>query len=144
MLVKDVMNTDVKTIDKDSTVQEAAEIMNKFGIGSLIVIKGEDNMVGIVTERDMMSKIVAKAKDSSKTRVSEIMTKKVIMVSPNSDIEDAVHIMLDKKIKKLPVLENNKLIGIVTSVDLCSAQPKLIEQVGSLLLFSKKKKAVAG
>ena len=77
MLVRDIMNKDVKTIEPDETVQEAAAVMSKFSIGSLIVIK-DGSLQGIITERDIMSKVVSKTLDASKTLVSKIMTKSVI------------------------------------------------------------------
>jgi len=142
MQVKDVMNTEVKTVGTNSTVQEAAEIMKKFRIGSLIVIEKE-KMSGIITERDIMDKVVAEAADSSKVKVKDIMTTDVIMVSPERDLGEAAEIMVEKKIKKLPVLENKKLVGIVTAYDVCAAEPKMMEQIGALMLTTKKK-IVAG
>ena len=144
MLVKDVMNTNVKTIDPDSTTQKAAKEMNKYNIGSLIVVKNE-NMVGIVTERDMLKKIVAKARDSAKTKVKQIMIKRVIMIDPETHLSDAVDVMNQHGIKKLPVLHEKSLVGIITATDIVNAQPKMIEQLSKLFVFSdKKKSAVAG
>ena len=144
MLVKDVMNTNVKTIDPDSTTQKAAKEMNKYNIGSLIVVKNE-NMVGIVTERDMLKKIVAKARDSAKTNVKHIIIMSVIMIDPETHLSDAVDVMNQHGIKKLPVLHEKSLVGIITATDIVNAQPKMIEQLSKLFVFSdKKKSAVAG
>lgn len=143
MLVKEVMNTDVKTISQDSSIKEAAQLMSEFSIGSLIVVENE-RVVGIVTERDIMKKVVAEARDSEQTMVKEIMTRDVIMIEPDTDIQDAADIMMDKGIKKLPVVEGNALVGIVTATDLCMASPKMVEQLGNVLLLPKKKKYVAG
>ena len=143
MLVLDMMNKDVKTIEPDNTVQEAAAKMSKHSIGSLIVIKN-GSLQGIVTERDIMTKLVSKALDSSKTMVSQIMTKAVVMISPGRDVEDAAEVMVERGIKKLPVLKGDKLIGIVTSMDIVIAQPKMMEQMAALFLMPKGKKAVAG
>ena len=143
MLVKDIMTKSVKTIEPDSTIQEAADTMSKSSVGSLIVVrKGE--LMGILTERDILTKVVAKSTAGSKVHVKDIMTKEVVMIEPDTDIEDAAEIMVKKQIKKLPVVHNNQLIGIVTSMDIVSAQPKMIQQMGQLLLFPRKKKAVAG
>ncbi len=143
MLVRDIMNRDVKTIEPGSTAQEAAVKMAKFGIGSLIVIKN-GSLQGIVTERDIMTKLAAKALDASATKVSQIMNRRVVMIAPEKDIEDAAEVMVEKGIKKLPVLKGDNLIGIVTSMDIVIAQPKLMEQMASLFLIPKGKKAVAG
>lgn len=142
MIVKDVMNTDVKTTDDDSSVQEAAKEMKKFRIGSLVVVDGT-KMIGIVTERDIMDKVVSEASDPSKIKVKEVMTDEVIMVDPEKDLGEAAELMVDKKIKKLPVIKGNQLVGIVTAWDLCAAEPKLMEQIGELTLIQKKK-AIAG
>lgn len=142
MIVKDVMNTDVKTIKGDATVQEAAEEMKKFRIGSLVVVK-DSRLAGIITERDILDKVVAEAEDSSKIRVKAVMSTHLIMVTQDKDIGEAADLMIEKKIKKLPVVKGKKLIGIVTATDLCTAEPKLIQQIGALMLMTKKK-AVAG
>jgi len=142
MQVREIMISDVKTIEKDATIQEAAEVMSKHGIGSLIVTE-DSRVIGIVTERDILIKVVSESKDATKTYVKDIMTKEVIMIKPDADIEDAADIMMERKIKKLPVVEGNALIGIITSVDVCTASPKVIEKLGEILLTSKKK-IVAG
>ena len=141
--VKDIMNTDVKTIKPDENVQKAAEIMKEFRIGSLIVITGT-KLVGIVTERDIMNGVVAEDKVPSEVKVEDIMTKEVIMVSPEMGIDEAVDLMREKKIKKLPVVSSDKLIGIVTVTDIITAEPKMLKQLGTLMLFAKAKKPVAG
>ena len=142
MLVEEVMHTDVKTIGKESTVQEAAEEMKKFRIGSLIVVKNS-KLLGIITERDILDKVVAEGESASETKIKDIMTKEVIMISPDRDAGEAAEIMSEKKIKKLPVIKGDKLIGIVTASDLCAAEPKMMEQLAALMLMPKKK-AVAG
>ncbi len=143
LTVKDIMNTDVKTIGPQETVQKAAEIMREFRIGSLIVTKGTQ-LVGIVTERDILNSVVAEAGDAARMRVKEIMTRDVIMVSPEMEIEEAVDLMMEKRIKKLPVVSNDSLIGIVTVTDIITAEPRMLKQLGTLMLFAKTKKPVAG
>ena len=142
MIVQDVMNTDVKTIAENSSVQEAAEQMKKYRIGSLIVIH-DSKMIGILTERNIMDNLVAEAADASKVKVKDIMRKDVVMVNPEKDITDAAQLMIDKNIKKLPVIKNGKLVGIITASDICASEPKLMEQISTLMLVAKKK-VVAG
>lgn len=141
--VKDIMNTDVKTIKPDESVQKVAEIMKEFRIGSLIVITGT-KLVGIITERDILNGVVAEDKVPSEVKVEDVMTREVIMVSPEMGIEEAVDLMMEKKIKKLPVVSSDKLIGIVTVTDIITAEPKMLKQLGTLMLFAKAKKPVAG
>lgn len=143
MLVKDVMNIKVKTIDKNSNVQQAAKIMTEHSIGSLIVVENK-KLVGIITERDIMTKVVAGRKDSANVKVKDIMTSKVTVIEPDADIDEAVKTMLEKNIKKLPVVQAGMLIGILTSMDLCAAEPKIIKQISALLLFPRKRKLIAG
>jgi len=143
MQINEIMNTDVKTTRPESTVQEAAKKMGRFRIGSLIVVKNK-KLAGIITERDILTKVVAKAANCSKTMVKNAMTKEVIMIDPERDIEDASEVMMEKGIKKLPVIKNENLVGIVTATDIVAAQPKLMEQMAELFLIPGKKKSVAG
>jgi len=142
MLVKDAMIKKVIVTKPDATVREAAKIMTKYRIGSLLVVDDE-KLVGIVTELDIIWKVVAGDLNPNTTLVKDIMTKKVIAIKSNRTLEDATHVMVEKKIKKLPVLEGKKLVGIITCTDLVSVQPKLIEALAKLMLFEEKK-AVAG
>jgi len=143
MKVKDIMVTDVKTTTPETTAQKAAKKMIEHGIGCLIVVSN-GKLSGIVTERDMTKKIVMTGKSSPDTPVKNIMEKDVIMIGPESSVEDACEVMMDKKIKKLPVLEKDNLIGIITAMDIVAAQPKLLEQISELFLMPGSKKAVAG
>ena len=144
MLVSDVMNKDVKTIEPDETVQSASAKMAKHSIGSLVVVKN-GSLRGIVTERDIMTKLVARSLDASKTTVSKIMTRQVVMITPEKDIEDAAEVMVERIIKKLPVIKGDRLVGIITSMDIVIAQPKMMQQMASLFLMARgAKKPVAG
>ncbi len=115
--VKDFMVTDVVTVRAEATVWEAVGLMNQHEIGCLVVMKGAEP-VGIVTERDMLKRILAKLKDPEKVKVSEIMSKPLVAAKPQIDIEDAAGIMLKRGIKKLPVVKNGHLVGLVTLTDL--------------------------
>lgn len=123
--VEDVMVEDVVTIDADATVMQAAKLMNKREIGCLIVMR-KGRAVGIVTERDLLKRIVSKLRDPKKTKVREIMTKPLITGEPDMDVEDATRLMFESKIKKLPVIEDGKLVGLVTLTDLVRFQPQMI------------------
>ena len=143
MQVKDIMSENVHTISPSFSVKRAAEAMSRKKIGSLIVVSNV-KLEGIVTERDIMSKVVSQGKDASKMKVKEIMTKDVIFIEPDVDVDDAAQMMVDNQIKKLPVVYRNRLIGIVTAMDIVNAEPKITEQISSLVTFVKKKKMVAG
>ena len=113
--VKEIMTKKVVTITVDKTVFEAAELMNSKGIGCLLIVQGEVP-VGIVTERDFVRRVVAKNLPYS-VKVSEIMTKNVITVYPDMPLKDAARLMSINKIRRLPVLKQNKLVGIVVASD---------------------------
>lgn len=121
--VRDVMNTNVKTVDITDSIQKAAQIMQQFRIGSVIVT-GDKNIKGIVTAEDIVYKYVAR--DEGET-VSDIMTRDPITITPDKRLGDAAELMAEKKIKKLPVLENGRIVGIVTASDIVKIEPALHE-----------------
>ena len=123
--LEDVMVKDVIGIEEKATVKKAVELMNKHEIGCLIVVKRK-KPTGIVTERDMLKRILLESIDPEKIKVSEIMSKPLIVGKPQMDIEDAVKLMFKTKIKKLPVVHVWKLIGLVTLTDLTRFQPHMI------------------
>jgi len=129
MKVKEVMKN-VKTVLAGSSVRDAARKMNESRIGCLVVINGK-KLMGIVTERDILSKVTANDKIPSRMKVSEIMTSKVITVNPDSFIDDAVYLMIKNKIKKLPVMEDGELVGILTATDIVANS----DEVGQFYLF---------
>jgi len=115
--LSDVMVKDVITVEEEATVREAVELMNEHEIGCLVVVE-RGKPAGIVTERDMLKRILLEDKDPKKTKVSEIMSKPLVVGKPQMSIEDAVKLMFKQKIKKLPVADNNNLVGLVTLTDL--------------------------
>jgi len=143
MIVKDIMKQNVHTIPPGFSVKKAAEAMSKRKIGSLVVVS-DVKLEGIITERDITSKVVSRGKNADHTKVKDIMTREVMFIEPDSDIDEAAQIMVDNQIKKLPVVYRNRLIGIVTAMDIVNAEPKITEQISSLVAFVKKKKMVAG
>jgi CBS domain-containing protein len=123
--VEDVMVKEVITVDEKSTVKEAADVMNKFEIGCLIVTK-KGKALGILTERDLLKRIVSEARDPLKTRVVSVMSKPLIVVEPDMEMEEAAKLMFKLKIKKLPVVQDGQLLGLVTLTDLARFQPQMI------------------
>lgn len=123
--VEDVMVDDVITIGADVAVHKAVKLMNKHEIGCLVVIlKGKP--IGIITERDMLRRVLAKSVDPEKVTVSDILSAPLIMGKPKMEIENAVRLMFKTKIKKLPVVHRGNLIGLVTLTDLTRFQPQII------------------
>jgi CBS domain-containing protein len=129
--VGDVMVRGVVTVDENASVKEAVDIMNEFQIGSLIVLE-KGKAKGIVTERDFLRRVVAGAKDVMNTKVKEIMTTPLVVVEPSTDLEEAVKLMFQNKIKKLAVVDANKLVGIVTLTDIARVQPQIMKMLKQL------------
>jgi len=117
--IRDIMEKNVITINHDKTANDAAKIMNEKDISFLVVIK-DGNPIGVVTERDFVGKIAAEDKKASEIPLSEITSMKFRWVEPMTEIEDAIQKMLNNNIRRLIVLENEKLVGIVTQTDLTS------------------------
>ncbi len=113
--VKDIMTKEVITIETNKTVFEAAELMTTKSVGCLIVVI-KAFPVGIITERDIVRRIVAKSA-SPDLKVTEVMTKTLITVDPDTSLKEAARVMSTNKIRRLPVLKKNKLVGIVVASD---------------------------
>jgi CBS domain-containing protein len=114
--VKDVMVKDIITVEAEETAKKAAELMDKHNIGCLIVINF-GNPIGIVTERDMLKKVVLERRDPGRVKVGNIMSAPLITSHRQADIRDAVRLMNERRIKKLPVIEDGALIGLVSLTD---------------------------
>lgn len=125
------MNRNVIATKPDTSIRKAAEIMSQRHIGSLIVLEDE-KIAGIITNTNVL-RAVAEKKDPDATAVADVMAKDVITIEPGKKIEDAVELMIKYKIKKLPVVENEKLVGVVTASDIIVVEPKLIEAIASLV-----------
>lgn len=117
--VRDIMNKHVITISKEKTCLEAATLLQEKDISFLVVTEGQ-NPVGILSEADFVRKIVVKNRLASDVPISDIMSPKFRWVEPTTLIEDAVQKMLNNNIRRLLVLENEKLVGVITQTDLAS------------------------
>ncbi|MBX5328184.1 MAG: CBS domain-containing protein [Candidatus Bathyarchaeota archaeon] len=131
--VEDVMVKEVITIDENATVKEAAEVMNKFEIGCLIAIR-KGKAMGIITERDLLKRVVADAKDANKTKVKDVMSSPLVVVEPSMDLEEAVKLMFQMKIKKLPVVDGKRLVGLISLTDIARFQPQMIRILKQLAM----------
>jgi CBS domain-containing protein len=113
--VKDLMTKNVIVIDAQKTVFEAAKLMSSARVGDLVVCEDESPK-GIITERDFVRKVVAKRKPLG-TKVSEIMSKPLITIDPDAPVKDAARKMANNRIRRLPVLDENELVGIIAASD---------------------------
>jgi len=127
MLVNEVMTKIIITIHPDDTVFKACQKYHTHHIGCLIVAK-KGSCVGIVTEHDIIKKMICEYKDPKKTKINEIMSSDVKTIQSLETLEKALILMKKYKIKKLPVTSNNTLVGIITLSDIAHARPELTKR----------------
>jgi len=125
MLVKDVMTKNVITIDSNQTILDAYRKYRDTKVGSLIVTE-HNQLVGIVTERDLIEKAIDK--DLKTTQIKDIMTSNVKTINPLDNIDTASDVMERYNVKKLPVLDNNNITGIITINDIVHTKPELTKR----------------
>ena len=116
MKVSTLMTQPVLEIDENLSAQESAEMMGKAHVGALLVKRNDEN-IGIVTERDIMSKIIAIRGDLEKTKAKEIMSTPIITIDKDIDAEDALRTMVKTKVRRLLITDKGKIVGIFTTSD---------------------------
>jgi CBS domain-containing protein len=120
MKVEEIMVRNVITLQRDFSAYIAVKIMNENRIGCLVVVnKGQ--VVGILTERDVLERLVEKCKNPKETKASEIMTEKVMVGKPDMELVEATSLLFEKKVKKLPIVEGDRLVGLITLTDIARA-----------------------
>ena len=136
LTVNDVMTERVITTDVNDSVKNAARAMAKFGISSLLVFS-EEGLKGILTERDIITRIVCAGLDPSEVPVCDVMSEPVIVVAPGTPLDRAVELMLVHQIKKLPILEQNEssynVLGILSLVDVARLHPDIINTMKAMI-----------
>lgn len=116
--LRNVMTSDVVTVKDTQTVQEAAALMSEHNIGSIPVVNSRGDMVGIITDRDITLRTTAQG-EGTQTPVSEVMTaQQVVQATPDMDVQQAAQLMAQQQIRRLPVVENGKIVGMVSLGDL--------------------------
>lgn len=126
ILVREIMSNRPRTGRPDMTVKEAAKLMLREGVGSLVILE-DGEPIGVLTERDLLYKVVAESRVPSRTKVEKVMSSPVITVSPGSSISEAAKRMSDLHMRRLPVVEDGKLVGMLTEKDILRLSPSLIE-----------------
>jgi len=126
--VEDIMTPAVKTVEHTATVLEATRIMEHMLLGALVVVE-RSRAVGIITERDVIHRVVNACLNPGCTSVGEVMSSPLITIPPDASIEEAAQLMVDRRIKKLPVLKDGCLIGIITATDIVREVPHLREKI---------------
>ena len=136
--VEETMNTDVIIVGMEESIKRAAELMSKHRAGSVIVMGGK-HLKGIVTAEDIVYKHVAKGQGD---KVSDVMTKDPYTITPDKTIEEASQFMAEKRIKKLPVVVGEKIVGIITASDIIRIEPALVEILLEKLKMGKSEDAM--
>ena len=131
MKISEIMTKDVISLSVDDTAEHAAELMKEHNIGS-IPVSTEERVVGIVTDRDIVLRCVAEGKDIKMQKVRDIMTSNPVVGNQNIDVDDAARIMSERQIRRLPIVDNNQLVGMVSLGDL-ALEPKLQVEAGEAL-----------
>jgi Predicted signal-transduction protein containing cAMP-binding and CBS domains len=120
--VKDIMSKDIASLRSDDSIERAAQLMKQYNCGSIPVCT-QDKLIGIVTDRDIAVRSVASGQDITQQRVGDIMTDNVVFGNPEMEVTDAARLMSDRQIRRLPIVKDNSLIGIVALGDI-SLEPK--------------------
>jgi len=133
LLVRDVMAKDVRFVRPDTSVKEVVAVMNKFDIGSIVVVQGE-RPVGIITERDILKRIVEPCLDPETVTARQIMTSPVVTIDENASINEAAKLMAKKGIKRLLVTRNkDELMGVITFTDIVTKVPDMLSILEELV-----------
>lgn len=132
--VRDVMTPGVQSVSLRSTAVEAAKLLREHDIGSLPVLGDDGAPVGVVTDRDIVVRAVANAKDPSTTKVVEVFTSDLVSVTPDESLDEALRLMAAHRVRRLPVIDDGRLVGVVAQADIAldeSAKTtgKLVEEI---------------
>jgi CBS domain-containing protein len=115
--IKEVMTTGVKACEPTATVVEAAKLMAQEDVGPTPIVE-DGRLVGIVTDRDIVVKAVAQGKDVNSTKIGDIASRDLVTISPDMDMNDALELMAENQVRRLPVVEGDRLVGIVAQADI--------------------------
>lgn len=140
--VKEVMTEKVITTDIEESALKVGKEMIKHNVGSIIVTKN-DEAVGIITERDMVKKIIAKNKKTENVSASMLMSSPLIMIKPSTNVIDASKIMSKANVRRLVVMQNGKIVGIITDRDLLTIAPGLNTILSDLVEMNRKQDVMA-
>lgn len=126
--VGDVMTPIVITEDEDTPVTELSKDMEVSGAGSVVITKGGEP-IGIVTDRDIAIKVIMKDRKASKIKAKEVMSSPLITIDPYAPLEKACKLLAEKSIRRLPVIEDDKLVGIISVRNILTRNPECVERI---------------
>ena len=124
--VIDAMTKNPVTITSDISVKKCAELMSEHDVGSLLVIENK-KVLGIITEQDLVRRVLAEAKNPEEVKASNILTRCIASISPNEDLFSGINLMAQLDIRHLPVLDGEDFVGFLTSKDILKVEPALFE-----------------
>jgi CBS domain-containing protein len=130
--VRDAMTENPRSIGASASVVEAARLMRDEHIGSLPITDDEE-LVGMITDRDITTRVVAEAADPKVTSVGDVVSRDLISVEPDEDLEEAVQLMASHQVRRLPVVENGRLVGIVAQADVALTLRENEQRTGELV-----------
>ena len=130
--VADLMSRQVVCVDTTTTAFQAVSKLIEHDVGCVLVVNGKD-VVGVVTKGDILRKVVLKGLDPSATPVERVMSQNVATIGKYSSVEEASRLMSERKVSKLPVLEDGKLVGIITSTDIIRTEPFMVDYLHELI-----------
>lgn len=129
LLVKDVMSNPVITVDEEAAISHIAELMDKHEFGCVIVTKKDGKPIGIITERDLVTRVLAKNVNPESVKAKDVMTSPLITIEPDATINEAARKMSRLNIRRLGVVYKGQLVGLISSKDILGVMPELIEAI---------------
>ena len=115
--IRDVMTSEVRACEPSTTVVEAAKAMAKEDIGPVPVVE-DGRLIGILTDRDIVVRVVAEGRDPASTKIEEVATRDLVTVSPDDDVNTALSRMAESQVRRIPIVEGDRLVGIVAQADI--------------------------
>lgn len=131
MRISDIMTTNPKTLRPNANVQKAAEMMRDQDVGSIPIVDEIGSLVGIVTDRDIVLKVIAEGNDSS-TKIEDVMSRNPESAPPDTPLDQAIRLMSHRQIRRLPVVEYGKLIGMVSLADIATSSADVDDKADTL------------
>jgi CBS domain-containing protein len=114
--IKEVMTRDVRACEPNATIADAAKLMAQEDVGPVPIVE-DGRLVGIVTDRDIVVRVVAEGRDPNATTVKEIASTDLVTVSPSDDLDEVLNLLAERQVRRLPVVEGDRLVGIVAQAD---------------------------
>lgn len=126
--VEDAMTKKLVKVDPDDSVMDVAKKMYEKDIGSMLVCQNK-KLIGLITSEDLVKRVIVPGKDSKKLKAKDVMSKNLITTNSDEDLAEAIRLMIDKSVQRLPVVDGNKLVGILTDGDILRMAPHLVESL---------------